>query len=77
MCGVAGFVSRKGMAEAEASRLIAAMTGPLAHRGPDGDGFWVADGGIAAFGHRRLAIIDLSPAGRQPMRSADGRWVIT
>jgi asparagine synthase (glutamine-hydrolysing) len=77
MCGIAGFVSRNAMGQDRALRVIQAMTDPLAHRGPDGDGMWVADCGLAAFGHRRLAIIDLSPAGRQPMLSADGRWVIT
>ena len=51
------------------------MLGALAHRGPDGEGVWnEADVWI---GHRRLSILDLSPAGRQPMVSADGRWVIT
>jgi len=53
------------------------MTDAIAYRGPDGDGHLVdADAGIA-LGHRRLAIIDLSPTGFQPMTSADGRVVIT
>jgi len=53
------------------------MTARLRHRGPDADGFWSdRDAGIA-FGHRRLSIIDLSDAGRQPMLSSDGRFVIT
>jgi asparagine synthase (glutamine-hydrolysing) len=51
------------------------MTDAVAHRGPDGDGTF-ADG-EAGLGHRRLAIIDLSPAGHQPMLSADGRHVLT
>src|SRR5437763_120288 len=52
------------------------MTESLAHRGPDSKGTWIdADAG-AALGHTRLAIIALSPAGSQPMISADGRYVI-
>ena len=49
----------------------------IAHRGPDGQGTWVDPGGQVAFGHVRLAIVDLSPTGAQPMTSADGRWVLT
>jgi asparagine synthase (glutamine-hydrolysing) len=46
------------------------------HRGPDGNGTWSDPSGLCHLGHNRLAIIDLSPAGRQPMASADGRWHI-
>src|SRR5207248_6434442 len=51
------------------------MARVLAHRGPDGEGVWSS--GAASLGHRRLAIIDLSDAARQPMLSADERFVIT
>jgi asparagine synthase (glutamine-hydrolysing) len=57
--------------------LIRAMIRSMPHRGPDDQGIWSdADVGIA-FGHRRLSIVDLSPAGHQPMHSHDGRFVIT
>ena len=53
------------------------MASTLAHRGPDDEGLWVDPGGRVAFGHRRLAVVDLSPHGHQPMESADGRWVLS
>ena len=53
------------------------MTGRVVHRGPDDEGYWTdADAGIS-LGHRRLAIVDLSPQGHQPMVSSDGRWVLS
>lgn len=78
MCGIAGLldVNHGGSAAALLGR-VRAMTSAIAHRGPDGDGHWVEPEGGIALGHRRLAIIDLSAAGRQPMASADGRLVIT
>ena len=53
------------------------MAATLAHRGPDDEGLWVDPDGRVAFGHRRLAVVDLSPHGHQPMASADGRWVVS
>jgi asparagine synthase (glutamine-hydrolysing) len=67
MCGIAGIV---GEADRE---LIGAMTRVLAHRGPDGEGYFSSEG--VALGHRRLSIIDLE-TGQQPMTSADGRYTI-
>jgi asparagine synthase (glutamine-hydrolysing) len=63
MCGIAGFISR--MPTEAAERLIQAMTDSVAHRGPDGAGIFVE--GRVALGHRRLAILDLSELGHQPM----------
>ena len=73
MCGIAGVLELDG-APALPVRLQA-MADVLAHRGPDGDGIY-ADGPLG-FAHRRLAIIDLSPAGNQPMQTENGRFVIT
>ncbi|MEA2393144.1 MAG: hypothetical protein QOJ82_1035 [Solirubrobacteraceae bacterium] len=73
MCGIAGIYNLDG-APADAGTLHS-MTEILVHRGPDGDGFHV-DGPLG-FGHRRLAIIDLSTAGDQPMVTPDGRFVLT
>lgn len=73
MCGVVGYLN---LNEApSAVRIVERMTRAVAHRGPDGSGTWVE--GPLAFGHRRLAILDLSNAASQPMLSADGRLVIT
>jgi asparagine synthase (glutamine-hydrolysing) len=72
MCGIAGIVGR---AAADVERLEA-MVASQEHRGPDARGIWSDPGGLCRLGHNRLAIIDLSAAGRQPMASADGRWHI-
>jgi asparagine synthase (glutamine-hydrolysing) len=73
MCGIAGLVNLDG--EPIAPPLLQRMTDVIAHRGPDGEGHWLE--GNVGLGHRRLAIIDLSPAGRQPMISADHRYVLS
>jgi asparagine synthase (glutamine-hydrolysing) len=74
MCGINGFW-REDWAEAYPARLQA-MTDALAHRGPDGQGQWTDPEQGLALGHRRLAIIDLSPDGAQPMQSRCGRYVV-
>jgi len=77
MCGITGFWHIAGHQPAERmERLVAAMADSLAHRGPDDRGIWIDPDAAMAFGHRRLSIIDLSPAGHQPMISADGRFVM-
>jgi asparagine synthase (glutamine-hydrolysing) len=78
MCGIAGLIERcpAGRNSNLAARAQA-MADALAHRGPDGADLWSdADAGIA-LSHRRLAIVDLTPTGAQPMVSSDRRWVIS
>jgi len=74
MCGIAGRVNFRSGAPVD-REIVARMSGLLAHRGPDGQDVWI-DGHVG-LGHRRLAIIDLSDGGRQPMASADSRLRIT
>ena len=75
MCGIAGLWLPSGNAET-LGRQVLSMTRSLAHRGPDGEGIWVDAGSGLGLGHRRLAIIDLTEAGTQPMRSSSGRYTI-
>lgn len=75
MCGIAGFVTLR-LTPDEAGQRVRAMTDRIAHRGPDADGHWLDAASGVALGHRRLSIVDLSPAGAQPMLSHDGRYVI-
>ena len=76
MCGVAGFLDGGCSLPEGASATARAMAGAVAHRGPDDAGVWLDREAGIALAHRRLAVIDLSPAGRQPMLSASGRSVI-
>src|SRR6266851_5908401 len=78
MCGIAGMIDWRAATSAAALRSIGeAMIETVRHRGPDAGDVWVeAEGGVV-LGQRRLAIIDLSPGGAQPMHSADRRYVIT
>jgi asparagine synthase (glutamine-hydrolysing) len=74
MCGIAGFYTPEPLpGDTEKLRL---MSNTIAHRGPDAHGEWFDPGHRVALAHRRLAIIDLTEEGRQPMRSASGRYVI-
>ena len=77
MCGITGFYSLKANREDGQCRAIGgAMEQAIAHRGPDANDIWLDPDMPLVFAHRRLAIIDLSDAGRQPMHSASGRYVI-
>src|SRR5450631_725591 len=73
MCGIAGIISinSKNLSK----ERLKNMTDSIAHRGPDGEGFWINTTNQAGFGHRRLAIIDLSGQAAQPMHYA-GRYSV-
>jgi asparagine synthase (glutamine-hydrolysing) len=78
MCGIAGlFDLTRGQPAGALEHAARVMTDTLAHRGPDGSGVFADEIGGVALGHRRLAILDLTETGAQPMASADGRFVIT
>ena len=72
MCGIAGVFGSNG---GDLS-LLAAMAGALRRRGPDDQGMWSDESAGIGLAHRRLAIVDLSPSGHQPMGSANGRWML-
>lgn len=76
MCGLTGFWQPSGFSAERATTTLDAMATAIAHRGPDDSGVWIgADAGIG-LAHRRLSILDLSPAGHQPMLSPSGRFVL-
>ncbi|HVO23005.1 MAG TPA: asparagine synthase (glutamine-hydrolyzing) [Candidatus Margulisiibacteriota bacterium] len=84
MCGIAGAVASLALPTADVrpnrDALLACVervSGALRHRGPDGAGLWSTPSAEVVFGHRRLAIIDLSPAGAQPMIDAESGCAIT
>lgn len=74
MCGIAGFFG--GNEAGDASRILQSMANAITHRGPDDSGVWMDSQFRMGLAHRRLAIVDLSPAGHQPMHSASGRYVM-
>ncbi len=76
MCGLTGYWKARGHLAEASEAVVAAMADRITHRGPDDQGVWSdADAGIA-LAHRRLAILDLTPQGHQPMLSSCGRYVI-
>lgn len=77
MCGIAGIWSHQSGETHIRVQAIRNMTNAIRHRGPDSSGEWLElDAGIA-LGHRRLAVVDISPAGAQPMASSSGRYILT
>lgn len=78
MCGFVGLVDPAAARRRDdLERLLERMADAVHHRGPDGYGVWCDPEAGVGLGHRRLAVIDLSPAGHQPMASADGRLVLS
>ena len=72
MCGLAGIIGDGP----EMPALLRQMAASIAHRGPDDEGIWWDEDCGVGFAHRRLAVVDLSPTGRQPMASNDGRYML-
>src|SRR4051794_24881834 len=74
MCGIVGVASRGSASDA---RALDAMRDRMRHRGPDDAGTWLSADACVALAHRRLSILDLSPAGHQPMLREGGRLALT
>jgi len=74
MCGIVGIASRSAIVNRE---FLGTMRDTLHHRGPDDAGMWWSQDGQVGLAHRRLAIIDLSPGGHQPMADASGQFLLT
>ena len=75
MCGICGAINLRGEPIPDLAARLETMSELIAHRGPDDEGIWVHEREHVGLGHRRLTIIDPTPAGHQPMRDAAGRWL--
>ena len=76
MCGLTGYLGGHPMHEEQALSLLETMATAISYRGPDSAGYWCNTNQQIGLGHRRLAIVDLSDAGHQPMASLSGRYVL-
>lgn len=76
MCGIAGFITSRTTATNDLHRDVKSMSDSIAHRGPDGEGFWFDQDAGLALAHRRLAIVDLTESGNQPMISSCGNFAM-
>ena len=77
MCGIVGIVNKEPQNKEKLKHQLSEMRDTMIHRGPDGFGSWISDDIKVGFGHRRLSIIDLSDAGRQPMSNTEQTIWIT
>lgn len=77
MCGFSGFITSDASVLSRAHENVSCMALAIQHRGPDDAGTWADASAGIALGFRRLSILDLSSAGHQPMRSANGRFIMT
>src|SRR5712692_4807500 len=77
MCGIAGIFAYGAASPAVDAEELLRIRESMARRGPDGSGLWISDDRRVGMAHRRLAIIELSDAGAQPMSSDDGTLTIT
>src|SRR3954471_15310968 len=75
MCGICGAINLRGEPIPDLPRRLEVMSDLIAHRGPDDAGIWTHERGHVGLGHRRLSIIDPTPAGHQPMRDDANRWI--
>jgi asparagine synthase (glutamine-hydrolysing) len=76
MCGIVGVMTSAERRADELTQIVESMSTCITHRGPDDSGAWTEPSAGVAFGFRRLAIIDLTAAGHQPMASASGRFTL-
>ncbi|MDV3253784.1 asparagine synthase (glutamine-hydrolyzing) [Devosia sp. BK] len=76
MCGIAGYLGKSQSLDEPSEDTLLRMAEAISSRGPDDMGVWADDEGRIGLAHRRLSIVDLSPAGHQPMQSASGRFVM-
>ena len=75
MCGICGAINLNGEPIPDLERKLEVMNGLIGHRGPDDEGLWTHERGHVGLAHRRLSIIDPTPAGHQPMSDEAGRWI--
>ena len=76
MCGFTGYLTSGQIDRSNSPKIIREMTNSLYHRGPDSEGFWSDSSDGISFGFRRLAILDTSSNGNQPMQSSNGQYVL-
>ena len=76
MCGISGYLNLEGISQDKAEKISRLMGDAIQHRGPDATGFWFDSPNGVVLSHRRLAVLDVTKAGNQPMTSNSGRYVL-